>query len=58
MKRTLIPILAIAALLTAMLSCGHEQQQVTKNDTQADSIINATYEAEDYQHVICSQMTI
>ena len=52
MKRTLIPILAVVAVLTAMLSCDHKQQQVTKDDTQADSIINATSEAEDYQRVI------
>ena len=51
MKRTLIPILAVVAVLTAMLSCDHKQQ-VTKDHTQADSIIIATYKTKDYQRVI------
>ena len=58
MKRTLIPILTIMAMLTAMLSCDHKQQEVI-GLTQADSIINATREAKDYQRVIelCERRT-
>ena len=52
MKRTLISLLAIAAVLTVMLSCGHEQQQVASVETQADSIFHAAFDAKDYQRAI------
>ncbi|MCR5574558.1 MAG: hypothetical protein K6F78_07030 [Bacteroidaceae bacterium] len=51
MKKHLILFLAVAAVLTAMLSCGHRQQNAQKL-SNADSLIDAAFDARDYERVL------
>lgn len=51
MKKSLIGILAVMVVLSAMLSCGQAQQN-DKKLSEADSLLNAAYQAEDYERVI------
>lgn len=51
MKRHFILFLTVAAVLTAMLSCGHQQQNAQKL-SEADSLINAAFDARDYELVL------
>ena len=51
MKRHLILFLAVATVLTAMLSCGHRQQNAQKL-SNADSLIDAAFDARDYERVL------
>ena len=50
-QRYLIYILAVAAVLSAMLSCDH-QQQAAQKQTEADSILRAAIDARDYERMI------
>ena len=51
MKKHLILLLAVAAVLTAMLSCGQGQQSAEKQ-SEADSLLVAVWNAGDYERVI------
>ena len=51
MKKHLILFLAVAAVLTAMLSCGHRQPNAQKL-SNADSLIDAAFDARDYERVL------
>ena len=51
MKKYLILLLAVAAVLTAMLSCGQGQQSAEKQ-SEADSLLVAVWNAGDYERVI------
>ena len=51
MKKYLIHLLAVAAVLLAMLSCGHQQQNARKQ-TEVDSLISAAGDAKDYERLI------
>ena len=48
MKKHLILLLAVAAVLSMALSCSHEQQNAEKQ-SEADSLINAANNAGDYE---------
>ena len=51
MKKHLILLLTVAAVLTAMLSCGQGQQSAEKQ-SEADSLLVAVWNAGDYERVI------
>ena len=51
MKKYLIHLLAVVAVLLAMLSCDH-QQQAAQKQTEVDSLINLVWDTEDYERVI------
>ena len=51
MKKYLLHLLTVAAVLSLALSCGH-QQQAAQKQTEADSIIQAAISAKDYERVI------
>ena len=51
MKKHLIPLLAVTAVLSLALSCGQGQQCAEKQSV-ADSLIKAAYTATDYERVI------
>ena len=51
MKKILIPLLAIATVLSVVLSCSNEPQNAEKQ-SEADSLINAANNAADYERVI------
>ena len=50
-KKYLLHLLAVAAVLSSVLSCGHQQQDARKQ-TEADSLINAASDARDYERVL------
>ncbi len=50
-KKYLLHLLAVAAVLSSVLSCGHQQQDARKQ-TEADSLIKAAKDAEDFERVI------
>ena len=51
MNKYLLHLLAVAAVLSAMLSCGHQQQNARKQ-TEVDSLINLVWDTEDYERLI------
>lgn len=51
MKKYFILLLTVAAVLTAMLSCGQGQQSAEKQ-SEADSLLVAVWNAGDYERVI------
>ena len=51
MKKYLLHLLAVAAVLSTMLACGHQQQNELKQ-TMADSLIDAAFDARDYERVL------
>ena len=51
MKKLLIPLLAITAVLCVALSCSNEPQNAEKQ-SEADSLLKAAYNAADYERVI------
>ena len=51
MKKYLLHLLTVAAVLSAVLSCGHQQQNARKQ-TEADSIIKVVFDAGDYERMI------
>lgn len=50
-KKYLLHLLAVAAVLSSVLSCGHQQQN-EKKQTEADSLINAAKDVHDYERVL------
>ena len=50
-KKYLLHLLAVAAVLSSVLSCGHQQQDARKQ-TEADSLIKAAFAAGNYERVI------
>ena len=50
-KKYLLHLLAVAAVLSSVLSCGHQQQN-EKKQTEADSLIDAAYDVRDYERVL------
>ena len=51
MKKHFILLLAVAAVLSMALSCGHEQQNAEKQSV-ADSLFDAAFDAGDYERAI------
>ena len=51
MKKYLLHLLAVAAVLSSVLSCGHQQQDARKQ-TEADSLIKAAKDVHDYERVL------
>ena len=50
-KKYLLHLLAVAAVLSSVLSCGHDQQN-EKKQMEADSLIGAAYDVRDYERVL------
>ena len=50
-KKYLLHLLAVAAVLSSVLSCGHDQQN-EKKQTEADSLIDAAYDVRDYERML------
>lgn len=50
-KKYLLHLLAVAAVLSSVLSCGHDQQN-EKKQTEADSLIDAACDVRDYERVL------
>ena len=50
-KKYLLHLLAVAAVLSSVLSCGHQQQD-EKKQTEADSLIDAACDVRDYERVL------
>ena len=48
MKKLLIPLLAVAVVLSLALSCGQSQQSA-KKQSEADSLLKAAFSAQDYE---------
>ena len=51
MKKHLILLLAVAAVLSMALSCGQSRQNAGKQ-SEADSLLTAVWNAADYERVI------